>query len=127
MEQRWRVRPQPSNWGDFGADDQRGRLNLIDKRKVLEGVAEVREGRVFCLSLPLDYPGGNYHDLQRRPPLLQPVVRNGREKYNLHPNPKHSDVFSDDRVELFSQYSTHWDALAPVSYTHLTLPTNREV
>ena len=96
MEQRWRVRPRPSNWGDFGADDQRGRLNLIDKRKVLDGIAEVREGRVFCLSLPLDYPGGNYHVLQRRPPLLQPVVRNGREKYNLHANPKHTDVFSDD-------------------------------
>ena len=27
--QRWRRRPLGSNWGEFGPDDQRGRLNLI--------------------------------------------------------------------------------------------------
>ena len=82
-----------------------------------EGTAaalEVREGRSFCLSLPLDRPGGNYHDLQRRAPRLQPMVRNGRVKYNLHANADHPDVFSDDAVLLYSQFSTHWDALAHV-------------
>ena len=28
-EKRWSVRPKGSNWGDFGPDDQIGRLNLI--------------------------------------------------------------------------------------------------
>lgn len=111
---RWRQRPPGSNWGDFGADDQRGRLNLITAEKVRQAAAEVCAGRTFCLSLPLDRPGGNYHDLQRRAPRLQPMVRNGRVKYNLHANPDHPDVFCDDAVLLYSQFSTHWDALAHV-------------
>ena len=111
---RWTHRPEGSTWGDFGPDDQRGRLNLLNAQKVLQGIAEVREGRTFCLSLPLNRPGGNYHDLNRRAPRLQPMVRDGRVKYNLHANPRHPDVFSDDAVLLYSQFSTHWDALAHV-------------
>ena len=56
---RWKHRPEGSNWGDFGADDQLGRLNLLTPEKVRQGVAEVKEGITFCLSLPLDYPGGS--------------------------------------------------------------------
>ncbi len=67
---RWKERPPGSNWGDFGPDDQLGRLNLLTPIKVLEGVAEVREGRSFCLSLPLDYPGGNLLNPRRHPPRL---------------------------------------------------------
>ena len=59
VTKRWRRRPEGSNWGDFGDDDQRGRLNLLTPEKVRQGVAEAREGIVFCLSLPLDCPGGN--------------------------------------------------------------------
>ena len=29
VTKRWRRRPDGSNWGDFGDDDQRGRLNLL--------------------------------------------------------------------------------------------------
>ena len=29
-EPRWKRRPEGSNWGDFGPDDQVGRLNLLD-------------------------------------------------------------------------------------------------
>ena len=113
-EKRWARRPEGSNWGEFGPDDQRGRLNLLTPERVLRAVAEVRVGRVFCLSLPLDRPGGNYHDLQRRPPELRPVVRGGQMKYNLRARPDHPDVFSDDSVHLFNQFSSHWDALAHV-------------
>ena len=56
---RWKHRPEGSTWGDCGPDDQLGRLNLLTPEKVKQGVAEVREGLAFCLSLPLDYPGGN--------------------------------------------------------------------
>ena len=111
---RWKHRPPGANWGDFGADDQRGRLNLITPRCIRAAAAEVREGRTFCLSLPLDLPGGDYHALGRRAPRLQPMVRQGRVKYNLHANVAHPDVFSDDAVLLYSQFSTHWDALAHV-------------
>ena len=62
---RWTNRPAGSTWGDFGADDERGRLNLLTPEKVLQGIAEVKVGKTFCLSLPLDYPG-------RRHPLAAP-------------------------------------------------------
>jgi hypothetical protein len=32
---RWKHRPQGSNWGEFGPDDQLGRLNLITPDKLL--------------------------------------------------------------------------------------------
>ena len=38
---RWKKRPPGSNWGDFGKDDQAGRLNLITPEKVLQGIARL--------------------------------------------------------------------------------------
>ena len=37
MAQRWKHRPEGSNWGDFGPDDQLGRLNLLTPEKVRAG------------------------------------------------------------------------------------------
>ena len=39
---RWKHRPPGSNWGDFGPDDQCGRMNLLTPEKVLQGMQEVR-------------------------------------------------------------------------------------
>ena len=64
---RWKKRPENSTWGDYGPDDQLGRLNELTPAKVKEGVAEVKEGKTFCLSLPLDYPGGNLLNPRRHP------------------------------------------------------------
>lgn len=109
---RWKHRPPGSNWGEFGEDDQYGRLNLIDREQVLAAVAEVHEGRSFCLSLPLDRPGGDYHGLGRRPPRLHPVTRGARRMYNHRADPGSTDAWCDDYVVLYTQASTHWDALA---------------
>ena len=114
---RWTQRPPGSNWGDFGPDDQCGRLNLLTPEKVRQGVAEVREGLVFCLSLPLDYPGGNVLNPRRHPPVLRPTVRNGRPNLNYRlftDNALQTDVISDDLAVLHLQYSTQWDSLAHV-------------
>ncbi len=114
---RWKRRPEGSTWGDFGADDQLGRLNLLTPEKVLQGVAEVREGRTFCLSLPLDLPGGNLLNPRRHPPVLRPTLRGDRPNMNyrlIGDNPLHTDVISDDLAVLHLQYSTQWDSLAHV-------------
>lgn len=114
---RWVRRPEGSTWGDFGPDDQLGRLNLLTPEKVRQGVAEVREGRTFCLSLPLDLPGGNLLNPRRHPPVLRPTVRGERANMNyrlIGDNPLHSDVISDDLAILHLQYSTQWDSLAHV-------------
>lgn len=41
-----------SNWGRWGADDQRGALNLITPERVRAAAALVRSGRTVSLSLP---------------------------------------------------------------------------
>lgn len=112
---RWNQRPEDSNWGDFGPDDQLGRLNLLTPEKVLQGIREVREGRVFCLSLPLDCPGGTALNPRRQPPRIEPTLRGDRPNmtYPLsRDNPHLLDVICDDTVHLALQYSTQWDSLA---------------
>lgn len=118
---RWQRKPDGSNWGEFGADDQRGRMNLVDRAKVLQGVAEVREGITFCLSLPLDYPGGQTMNVRRQPPRRFAVLRDGKSagqqgfcwSYRSE-DPDLTDVVNDDVVLMSLQYSTQWDSLAHV-------------
>lgn len=112
---RWTVRPEGSTWGDWGEDDQLGRLNLIGPEQVKKGIAEVHEGRTFCLSLPLDLPGGNVLSPVRFPPALRPVIRNDAPYFNYNWrdfDPRFPDIAADDAVLLYTQYSTQWDALA---------------
>lgn len=114
---RWSNRPEGSNWGDFGPDDQLGRPNLIGAQQVLDAAREVRAGRTFCLSLPLDYPGANRLNPRRHPPVLRPTFKDGLPYVNfpLSRLAEHAlDVVSDDQVLLSLQYSTQWDALAHV-------------
>jgi kynurenine formamidase len=110
----WRNRPDGSNWGDFGPDDQRGRMNLLTPERRLGGLAEAREGIAFCLSLPLDYPGPELM-LGRKPPKLFCA----ESPMGVHYNAKMDDGFMhdhdvvcDDGVVLSTQYSTQWDSLA---------------
>ena len=78
----------------------------------------------FCLSLPLDYPGGTALNQRRHPPVVAPTEdMNGAPGtfYNVHMSemedfgdPKYVDVWADDVVTLSLQYSTQWDSLAHV-------------
>ena len=114
---RWKQRPQGSNWGDFGPDDQLGRVNLIGAEQVRKGAREVQAGLSFCLSLPLDYPGGNKLNPRRHPPVLRPTFRDDIPYVNFplaKVDPSATDVISDDQVLLSLQYSTQWDSLAHV-------------
>ena len=122
MTQRWTQRPAGSTWGDWGDDDELGRINLVTPEKVLQGVREVEAGLSFCLSLPLDFPGGTALNQRRYPPRLAPTEDldgNPATFYNVHQkdipkygSPRHVDVWADDDVTLSLQYSTQWDSLA---------------
>jgi len=112
---RWVQRPPGSNWGDFGDDDQLGRLNLITPQCVRQAAAEVREGRSFCLSLPLDYPGGNVLNPRRHPPRLRPTSRGEMPNWMFETGseiPDATDVICDDMATIWLQYSTQWDSFA---------------
>lgn len=117
-------RPEGSTWGDWGPDDELGRINLVTREKVLQGVAEVHDGISFCLSLPLDFPGGTALNQRRYPPRLAPTEdMDGVQDtfFNIRMSempdfgdPKYVDVWADDVVTLSLQYSTQWDSLAHV-------------
>jgi hypothetical protein len=114
-QSRWKVRPPGSNWGDFGADDQLGRMNLLTPSARMEGVREAREGQVFNLSLPLDFPGSNVLHKQRHPPLFSFSERGDGYNYNYRLSAVcgcFTDVVCDEAVTLYTQYSSQWDGLA---------------
>lgn len=117
MAERWKNRPEGSNWGDFGPEDQLGRLNLLTPEKVRQGVAEVHEGLSFCLSLPLNLPGKNLLNPRRYAPVLRPTELDGTPFINFPAariDAAYPDIISDDAVLLWTQYSSQWDSLAHV-------------
>ncbi len=119
MNERWRQRPEGSTWGDWGDDDQRGRMNLVTPERRLAAVAEVRDGLCFCLSMPLDLPGGTSVNPKRHPPRFGKVYQppGGRLYYNYDwsvDQADNMDISSDECVTLYSQYSTQWDSFAHV-------------
>jgi kynurenine formamidase len=114
---RWKQRPEGSNWGDFGPDDQIGRMNLLTPDIRLNAFKQVESGLTFCLSLPLDYPGGNELFSLRKAPRFFHEKRGDGYNYNYRLANVCScftDVISDDGVMLYTQYSTQWDGLGHV-------------
>ena len=115
MAKRWKNRPEGSNWGEFGDEDQHGRMNYITAERRLAALKEVKTGQVFTLSHPLDKPGGTVLNPNRKPPVFHPVFR-GKETYFNLPSakidPRFNDVGSDEAIMLYMQYSTHWDGFA---------------
>lgn len=118
---RWKKRPAGSTWGDWGPDDQLGRMNLITPEKRRRAAAEIRDGDAFCLSMPLDLPGGNSVNPKRHPPKFGPVFHppgNDQHYYYNMVWDEHQagnrDVSSDECFTMWSQYSTQWDSFAHV-------------
>jgi kynurenine formamidase len=119
MARRWQVRPEHSNWGDFGDDDQIGRLNLITPARRRKAAEEVVEGLAFCLSLPLDLPGGNLLVPERLPPARSIAPMPAGHHFVNFPlavqNEHWTDFVCDDAITLYTQYSTQWDALSHIA------------
>jgi hypothetical protein len=123
VTKRWKQRPPGSNWGDWGDDDELGCVNLIDREKVLQGVREVQEGTTFCLCLPLNLPVQQFE--RRYAPIIKPtedLEKNPDVFYNVRLSDMtgaemgFKDVWADDQVNLWSQYSTQWDAFCHVGH-----------
>jgi hypothetical protein len=114
---RWTVRPEGSNWGDFGPEDQIGRLNFITPAHRRAAAAEVHEGLAFCLSLPLDCPRDVELHPRRKPPELGWFLR-GEDPTLNYPmdrvTPGQTDAVCDDKALLSLQFSTQWDSLCHI-------------
>jgi hypothetical protein len=109
---RWLKRPEGSNWGDFGEDDQVGRMNLVTPERRRRALAEAREGLCFFLGLPLDHPRQQIFPA-RNPPRLEPTSSGtGAVLYDLAMGAGSTDVVNDDRVIMDLQFSSQWDGLS---------------
>ena len=103
-----------SNWGRWGADDQRGTLNLVTPEVVQRGVGAVRTGRAFSLAIPFDQTGPQWDNVNM-PERINPELRT--HTVNLSFTGDRRDfTTSDDAFRMGSQAATHWDALAHVGY-----------
>jgi kynurenine formamidase len=99
-------------WGRWGDDDQLGTLNLIDGEAVRRGAACVRDGRRFALAMRFDQQSPQVGSIPGRVNPLRTMIAINTPYMGT------PDGFcaSDDVVTMGLQASTHWDALAHVSY-----------
>jgi kynurenine formamidase len=103
-----------SNWGRWGADDQRGTLNLITPIAVQRGTAAARAGRTFSLALPFDQNGPQWDNVHM-PERINPELRTHTVNVAFTGDPRDFTT-SDDSFRMGSQAVTHWDALSHVGY-----------
>src|SRR4051794_23026556 len=100
-----------NNWGRWGADDERGTLNLVTDDVVRRAAALVRTGRRIPLAIPLGLDGPQ---LGFVPGRVNPI----RTMLSVHDESAVGGPFrsSEDVVVMALQAATHWDALGHVSY-----------
>lgn len=102
------VRPEdrgaPSNWGRWGADDQRGTVNLLSDAGVLDAARMIGTGKVYSLAAPLSPDGPN---LPTRRPTWHVVTSRERVSGNR-------DMSADDVVMMHTHGTTHIDALCHI-------------
>jgi kynurenine formamidase len=101
-----------SNTGRWGADDERGTLNLLTPEAVLRGVQAVRQGVAFSLAIPFDSDGPQTGAIPGRDnPVREMLMVN-----TAFTGDPADFCTSDDKLTMGVQAATHWDALAHVSY-----------
>lgn len=100
-----------SNWGRWGADDERGTINFITPAVVRRAAACVKRGQVFSLGLSFGADGPQIGQGGRVNPIhLMSAVSGG---INADPD---GFRYADDFVIMPLQCATQWDSLAHVHY-----------
>jgi kynurenine formamidase len=100
-----------SNWGRWGAEDERGTMNFVTPEVVRRAAACVRRGAVFSLGLAFGADGPQIGQGGRVNPIhLMSAVD---APLGASPDAPH---YSDDFVTMPLQCATQWDSLAHVFY-----------
>jgi kynurenine formamidase len=103
-----------SNWGRWGADDERGALNLIDAEAVLAALGACRTGVVYPLGLPIQLHGSgpvfDYRGTPQRLTLMNHGDPGSFVEFGAAP-----DVGTNEDVLVLASHTlTHMDALSHV-------------
>ncbi len=110
MEKHRDLARRVSNWGRWGADDERGTLNFVTPDVVRRAAACVRRGQVFSLGLPFDANGPQLGTHGRTNPIHLMSATDGRLSADS------AARYSDDVIVMPLQCATQWDSLAHVWY-----------
>ncbi len=100
-----------SNWGRWGAEDERGTVNFITPEVVRRAAACVKRGAVFSLGLSFGAEGPQIGQGGRINPVHLMTATEGR----LGADPD-GPRYSDDVIVMPLQCATQWDSLAHVHY-----------
>jgi len=95
---------QPSNWGRWGATDERGTLNLLTPAIVQGAAGLVKTGKVYSLAMPLEAEGPQWPS------------RHKTWRVTTFRNPPGERGSADDVVAMHSHSGTHMDALCHIWY-----------
>jgi kynurenine formamidase len=101
-----------SNWGRWGADDERGTLNFITPEVVKRAAGLVRRGTVFSLGLSFGADGPQIGQGGRVNPLHLMTAVDQR----LPGEYPDGFRYADDVMVFPLQCATQWDSLAHVHY-----------
>ena len=110
-----------SNWGRWGADDQRGTLNHVSADDVRQAAQLVRRGQTISMALPYDEDGPQSGAFNR----FNPVRVMTRDGADAIANTSVRDFYdgvdryfraADDLVIMPLQSGTQWDALSHVMF-----------
>jgi kynurenine formamidase len=101
-----------NNWGRWGAEDERGTLNLITPSAVQAAAALVQDGKRFDLSIPMSADGPQLGFVKGRTNPDRSTIMH----LTLHGDDERGVRFNDDAVSMGVQAATHWDSLSHVSY-----------
>lgn len=111
MERVRAVAAKVSNWGRWGAEDERGTVNFITPEVVRRGAACVKRGDVFALGLTFGAEGPQIGQGGRVNPLHLMSAIDG-----ALPGYPGEFRFADDVIVMGLQCATQWDSLAHVHY-----------
>ncbi len=112
MDQVRTIAKQVSNWGRWGAEDERGTLNFITPDVVRRAATLVRTGHVFSLGLTFGAEGPQIGQGGRVNPMhLMTAV-----DQKLPGDYPDGFRYADDVLVLPLQCATQWDSLAHVHY-----------
>ncbi len=97
------------NWGRWGADDERGTINLITPERVAAASTLVRRGAIFDLGIPFGADGPQPGGSRINPVRLMSETGANQD----FPGAFH---YADDYVFMPLQAASQWDGLAHVYY-----------
>ncbi|NUU25194.1 MAG: cyclase family protein [Streptomycetaceae bacterium] len=102
------------NWGRWGAEDERGALNLIDAKSVAAAAQEVRTGQAYALGLPIQREGVPIFPHRGAP---QRLTLSSQTDNMFDDYPGGTEVGANEDVFVIASHSiTHMDALCHVQH-----------